>query len=174
MRSIWPFQHRRRELLRRGGWARGALQIGTDPSTIAPTVLNANADVTCTAGTAVTAIHSQSAGSAVPLQMVNRFDVYPLIMGVLTLLLGGTAPSALVISYATVSGTAILSYTVEPGLLVNSAELVVPFFLVGPVSSTLYTTAAVDPLVQVTATGQAVTAKKVGSMAIFQLVPGVD
>lgn len=174
MRSIWPFQHRRRELLRRGGWARGAIQVGTDPSTVAPTILNSNADATCTAGAWTTAILSQLAGTPVPIAMVNRFDTYPLIMGVLTIVLGATPPSALAIAYATTAGTPILSYTVEPGLLVALAELLVPIFLSGPISSTLYTGAGKTPLIQVEPTGQAVTVTKVGSMAIFQLVPGVE
>lgn len=155
-------------------WSRGAIPWGTDLSTIAPTVLNANADVTCNAGATTTAIHSQAAGTAVPLIQTNAIDVYPYIAGVLVLVLGATAPSALVISYATTAGTAIDSYTVEPALLVNLAELVIPFFLVGPLSSTLYGGAGKDPLIQVTPTGQNVTAKKVGSRAIFQLLVGVE
>lgn len=170
----WPFRHRRRALLARGGWSRGAIPWGTDLSTIAPTVLNANADVTIVAGTATTGIHSQAAGTAVPLIQTNPIDVYALIQGVLTILLGATAPSALVISYATTSGTPIDSYTVEPALLVNSAELVIPIFLIGPLSSTLFGGAGKDPLIQVLATGQNVTVKKVGSRAIFQLLLGVE
>jgi hypothetical protein len=174
MLATIPRHMRRRTLIQRLLSSRGAIPWGTDLSTIAPTVLNANGDVTLTAGTAVTAIHSQSGGTGVPLSSVNAFDVYPLIMGVLTIVLGGTAPSAMVLSYATTSGTAIASYTVEPGLLVNSAELVIPFFFVGPVSSKLYTGTGKDPLIQVTCTGQAATAKQVGSQAIFQLVLGVE
>jgi hypothetical protein len=167
-------QHRRRALLARRLWSKGAIPWGTDLSTIAPTMLTANADVTLTAGTAVTAVHSQSGGTSVPLIQTNHFDVYPILMGVLTIVLGATPPSAVVISYATTSGTAIASFTVEPGLLTASAELMIPIFLAGPLSSSLYVGTGVDPLIQVNCTGQAATAKKVGSQVLFQLVPGVE
>ena len=170
----WPFYHRRRALLARPWWSRGSIPWGTDLSTIAPTILNATGDVTLTAGTAVTAIHSQAGGTPVPLIQTGHFDVYPYIAGVLTIVLGGTEPYAMVISYATTSGTAIDSYTVEPGLLVAHAELVIPIFLIGPVSSSLYGGAGQDPLIQVKCTGAAATAKAVGSRAIFQLLLGVE
>jgi len=166
--------HRRRALLRGARFLPGAIQWGTDLSTIAPTILNANGDVTCNAGAVTTGIHSQSGGVAVPLSQTNRFDVYPIIQGLLTIVLGATAPSALVISYATTAGTAIDSFTVEPGLLVNSAELMIPIFLIGPLSSSLYLAPGKDPLIQVAPTGQAVTVKQVGSRAVFQLVLGVE
>lgn len=167
-------RHRRRALLARGLWSRGAIPWGTDLSTIAPTILNANGDVTLTAGSAVTAIHSQSGGTGVPLIQTNAFDCYPIIMGVLVIVLGAAAPSAMVISYATTAATAIASYTVEPGLLVNLAELVIPIFFVGPLSNSLYTGTGKDPLIQVVCTGQAATLKHVGSQAIFQLALGVE
>lgn len=172
--GAWPFAHRRRALLARRLWSRGAIPWGTDLSTIAPTVLNANADVTLTSSTTVTAIHSQSGGVAVPLIQTNPIDCYPVIMGSLTILMGATAPSALVISYATTSGTAIASFTVAPALLVNAATVQFPFFFVGPLSSTLYTGVGKDPLIQVNGTGQASTLKAVGSQALFFLMLGVE
>ena len=172
----WPSinRHRQRALLARRRWSRGSIPWGTDLSTIAPTILNTNADVTLTSSTTVTGIHSQSGGTAVPLIQTGNFDVYPIIMGVLTIVLGATAPSAMVITYATTSGTPIDTYTVEPGLLVALAELVIPIFFIGPLSNTLYAGAGKDPLIQVNGTGQASTLKKVGSRAIFQLVLGVE
>jgi hypothetical protein len=173
---FFPFsrEHRRRALIGRRRFAPGAIPWGTDLSTIAPTVLNANADVAVTAGVTTTAIHSQSGGVAVPLIQTNPIDCYPIIWGNLAILLGATPPTALVISYATVSGTAIASYTFPPALLLANATAMVPIFLVGPLSATLYTGAGKDPLVQVNATGQAVTVKAVGSAAIFELVLGVE
>jgi hypothetical protein len=174
MLATIPRHMKRRTLLERLLSSRGASPWGTDLSTIAPTVLNANADVTLTADTTVTAIHSQSGGTGVPLAAINAFDTYPLIMGVLNFVLGATPPTSLVISYATTSGTAIASYTVEPGLLIALAELVIPIFFVGPASHSLYTGAGKDPLIQVHSAGQASTCTKVGSQAIFQLVLGVE
>ena len=166
--------HRRRALLRRRLWSKGAIPWGTDLSTIAPTVLNANGDVTLTAGTAVTAIHSQSGGTAVPLIQTNAFDVYPVIMGSLAILCGATAPTACVVSYATTSGTALASYTVAPALLVANATIQVPIFFVGPLSSTLYTGTGKDPLIQVNCATTAATLKAVGSQALFFLMLGVE
>ncbi len=167
-------RHRRRALLGRGGWLPGAIPWGSDLSTIAPTILNANADVTLTAGAAVTAIHSQSGGVAVPLTATNRFDVYPVIQGVLAILFGATASTAVVISYATVSGTPIASYTMPPALLVALTTILVPIFFVGPLSSSLYVAPGVDPLVQVVCSTTAATLKAVGSQALFTLQPGVE
>ncbi len=137
-------------------------------------MLNANADVAVVSSTTTTAIHSQAAGVAVPLIQTNPIDVYPIIWGNLAILLGATAPTALVVSYATTSGTAIASYTFPPVLLTNAATIMVPIYFVGPLSSTLYTGVGKDPLIQVNATGQAVTVKAVGSSAIFELVLGVE
>jgi hypothetical protein len=167
-------EHRRRQLIATRRFARGAIPWGTDLSTIAPTLLNANADVTLTAGTAVTAIHSQSGGVAVPLIASNKFDMYPIINGVLAIALGATAPTAIVVSYATISGTAIQSYTVPPAVLVINTTIMVSVFLFGPISSTLYTGAGTDPLIQVNCATTAATLKAVGSQAIFQLELGVE
>ena len=172
----WPqvHRHRQRALLARKLWSRGAIPWGTDLSTIAPTILNANADVTLTASTTVTAIHSQSGGVSIPLIQTNAFDCYPVICGVLSILLGGTAPSAMVITYATTSGTPIDTITVNPALLVASTTLTIPIFFIGPLSSSLYLSPGKDPLIQVNGTGQASTLKFAYSRAVFQLLVGVE
>lgn len=170
----WPFHHRRRALLARRLWAPGAIPWGTDLSTIAPTVLNNNGNVTSTAGTYVTAISSQSGGTAVPLISTNRVDVYPVIFGVLAITVGATAPTAMTINYATVSGTPISSVSVAVASLVATTTVHIPFFLVGPLSSSLYVGAGVTPLVQTNPTTNAVTILQVGSYAIFQLAVGVE
>ena len=174
LKPMWPFRHRRRALLQRRLWSPGAIPWGTDLSTVAPTVLNANADVTLTASTVVTAIHSQSGGVAVPLIQTNAFDVYPVIMGSLAILCGATPPTALTVSYATTPGTAIVSYTFPPALLLANATIQVPIFFVGPLSSSLYTGAGKDPLIQVNAATTAATLKAVGSQALFFLMLGVE
>jgi hypothetical protein len=147
---------------------------GTNLSTIAPAKLTANGDVTLTAGAWVTGIHSQSGGSAVPLIFDANFDVIPVIIGAVTVLLGGTAPTALELAYATTAGTPIDTYTVEPGLLVDSAELIIPFMFVGPQAILFWSGVGVDPLIQLKATTTAATLKHVGSQAYFQLQVGID
>lgn len=169
----WPFYHRRRALLKRGWWSKGAVAWGTNLSTIAPAILNANGDVTANAGAWTTAIKSQSGGTAVPLISAAAFDCYPLIQGFLVVLLGAAAPSALVLGYALATGTELATYTVAPGLLVNLAELVIPFFFVGPLGTGTFKPPGANPLIEVNPTGQNVTVKKVGSQALFQLAPGI-
>ena len=166
--------HRRRALLARRLWSRGSISWGTDLSTIAPTILSANANVTLTASTVVTAIHSQSGGVAVPLAQINANDVYPLIFGVLSILLGATAPTALTVTYATVSGTPIDTMTVNPALLVALSTITVPIQLIGPLSKSLYSGAGTDPLIQCNAATTAATLIAASSRAIFQLAVGVE
>lgn len=137
----------------------------------APVYLNANADVTNTADATTTGIHSQSGGTAVKLAVDSPDPWILLVTGVLTILCGATKPNALVISIATTDGTPISSYTVEPGLLANNAELVIPFAFFIPASTTLWAGAGTDPLIQVAPTAQATTTKKVGSSALAFFLP---
>lgn len=125
-------------------------------------------DTSCPAGTATTVVTT----GAITTQFAGTFA--PKLDGVLVILLGGTAPSALTVKFILGSGSAVDTYTVEPGLLVNSAELVVPIFLVGTSSDSAWAGAGSTINVQVTATGQAVTCKKVGSRILVQLSRGPD
>ena len=169
----WPFYHRRRALLARPWWSKGAVAWGTNLSTIAPAILNANGDVTANAGGWTTAIQSQAGGTPVPLISAAAFDCYPLIQGFLVVVLGATAPSALQAGYALATGTELATCTVEPGFLVALAELWLPFFFVGPLGTGTFKPPGANPLIQVNPTGHDVTVKKVGSQALFQLIPGI-
>jgi len=143
-------------------------------STIAPTVLNNNGNVTSTAGAFVTALSSQSGGVSVPLVSTNKFDVYPVIMGVLAITVGATAPTAMSVSFATTAGTPIQSASIAVASLVATTTVHIPFFLVGALASNLFVGAGVTPLIQTNATTNSVTILQTGSYAIFQLVPGVE
>jgi hypothetical protein len=125
-------------------------------------------DVTCNSSTATTAITTGA------LSALDNGNYYPLILGVITILLGGTAPSALTIKFILGAGSAVDTYTVEPALLVNSAELVIPIALIGANSATSWSGSGSTINVQITATGQAVTCKKVGSRLIVALFCGPD
>jgi len=144
-------------------------RFGVDDRGISPTLLTANADVTNTAGAFTTTLNSQSAGTAVPLIASVQDARVMVVQGVLTIVIGAVAPSALIITLATTAGTALDTYTVEPGLLVALAELYVPIFLTAVAAATLFAGAGANPLVQVKPTGQATTTKAVGSRAIFTL-----
>ncbi len=150
-----------------------SIQWGCDLSGLGQLALvpTGNADVTCTAGAFVSCLSVGGTGAAA-VQATNQ-DFIPIIQGVMTFVLGGTAPTALAIIFATTAGTAIDTYTVEPGLLVNSAELVIPIFLVGVSSSVLFGGSGATPLIQVKATTTACTMKAVGSRAFLGLALGV-
>lgn len=147
---------------------------GTDLSGIPPSLLSAtaSADVTCTADTEVTAM--SPGGVATALAQVTNQDFVALIQGVATFVFSATPPTSLVISYCLVLGTPIDSFTVEPGLLVATTELIVPFVLSGPSSSSLFAGAGAAPLIDVISAGNDSTMKAVGSRAFFQLIIGND
>jgi len=139
-----------------------------------PTLLTAQgaADVTCAAGASTTALSVGGAGTA--LSQSNPDSVIPTVFGVLVIVLGATAPSALVIAYCETTHTAIDSYTVLAALLVNSATLVVPISFVGSASRSSYAGSGASPLITVSPTGQAVTVKNGASRAVWQLAVATD
>ena len=126
--------------------------------------------MTCNSGVDTDAL--DVGGVTSKLSQITDQDFIPFVVGVMTILLGAAAPTALVISYETTLGTPIDSYTVEPGLLVMNAELIIPLSFFGPSSKSLYSGAGATPMITVNATAQAVTVKAVGSRALFQLVLG--
>ena len=125
-------------------------------------------DTSCPSGTATTVVTS----GAISTQFAGTFA--PKLDGVLVILLGATAPSALTVKFILGAGSAVDTYTVEPGLLTNNAELMIPIFLVGTSSDSAWAGAGSTINVQVTAAGQAVTCKKVGSRILVQLARGPD
>lgn len=133
-----------------------------------PAVYNPSGDVTCNSGTETTCITTGAINAG------NGFDYYPIIWGVATIYLGGTAPSALVLAFKIGSGSDVDTITVDPGQLVNSAKLVVPFVLVGANSSSAWSGVGSTINITCNATGQAVTFKQVGSRAIVALYRGPD
>jgi hypothetical protein len=123
-------------------------------------------DVTLTADTEVTFITTGVIKVNAP------GDYYPLIYGVLVDYLGGTKPNALTIAYKLGSGSDVVTYVVDPGQLVNSAKLVIPFCLVGPTSATAWYPTGSTINITALGTAQASTAKNVGSYALVQLIKG--
>jgi hypothetical protein len=126
----------------------------------------AGADVTLTSSTEVTVITTGV--------LVSTFqgDYFPLIFGVFTVVLGATAPSAFVIAFKLGAGSDVATWTVEPALLVNAAELVIPFFFVGANSASAWFPTGSTINITAKGTGQASTAKFVGSKALVALVEG--
>jgi hypothetical protein len=173
-----PSRHRRRALLGRAWWSRGSLQVGSDPSTIAPTLLNANANPSCATGVWTTCLESQVAGTPVPLIMVNRFDVYPYVAGVLSCLpLAGTLTACL-LSYALVAGTPLetvaLDFNALNAAFTATAPVYVPFIITGALGSGVYAPPGMNPLIQLMPTGDTVTVAHLFSYGIFQLLQGVE
>lgn len=130
------------------------------------------ADVTCTAGSFVSAL--SVGGIAGALVQATAQDFIASIKGVMAFTFGASAPTALEIIYATTAGTAIDSYLVTPTLLVALTVILVPIYLVGASSSVLFGGAGATPLVQVKATTNACTMTAVGSVALFGMGLGND
>jgi hypothetical protein len=83
-----------------------------------------------------------------------------------TIVLGGTAPSALVVKLKNAVPTTLDTFTVPPANLVNSAILPLSFMLVGTSSATLYNGTGDTPIITFNGTGQASTLKA-QSRAVF-------
>jgi hypothetical protein len=133
-----------------------------------PAVYNPTGDITCTADTAVTAITTGA------IKALDNGNYYPLLLVTLAILQGATKPTSLTVKFILGAGTAVDTYTVEPGLLSNNGELVVNCALVGANSASAWSGVGSTINLQVTAAGQAVTCKQVGSRALVALFRGPD
>lgn len=127
------------------------------------------ADVAIPAGTNTTVLTINGASGTVTATSNDTWS--PNLDVTLALLLGATAPTQINVDYGLVLGTAIDSYTVPPALLVANATILVGVTLIGPASKFTWLSAQ-TPQVYVIATGQAITAKFIGSRAIFSLYMG--
>ena len=134
-----------------------------------PTQYVPAADVTLTAGTAVliatttTGVVAGTPGS-----------YYPKLTCTICSVQGGTAASALLYSFRFNGGADIATYTVEPGQLVASAELVHAITLVGVESASAWNGAGTIVELWGKATTQAVTVKKVGTQFLLELGIGAS
>jgi len=141
---------------------------GTSQPTPVPPVFVPAIDVDCVAGSETAAIPCTA------LLAISAGSYFALITGVLTIVLGATAPGALIVAALFNGGADFDSFTVEPGLLVNAAELVIPFAFVSPSAPGVFVGAGAEIDITVAPTGQDVTCKAVGSRALVQLVRGPD
>lgn len=133
-----------------------------------PAVYIASADVTLTAGSEVTVI-TTGAITANPAGTPGTF--YPLIFLTWTLVMGGTASAAVQFAFKLGSGSDVDTFVVEPGLLVNSAEIENEVTLVGAASNSAWIGAGSTINITGKATTTACTFKKVGSRAVVLLLP---
>jgi hypothetical protein len=122
------------------------------------------ADVTLTSSTAVTGF-TPAAALIAPFQ--GGWAYYVNVFA--TIVLGGTAPSALVVTLNSGVPGVLDTLTVPPVNLVNSAILALAFTLVGPADSALYWPTGDTPTIKFNGTGQASTLKA-GSRAVFGFV----
>lgn len=119
------------------------------------------ADVTLTSSTDVTgftpaaALIAPNAGSWAYVVWVSA-----------TIVLGGTAPSAMAVKLNTATPTTLDTYTFPASNLVNSAIVNVDVMLVGTASSSLYFPTGDTPVITFNGTGQASTLKA-NSRAVF-------
>lgn len=135
-------------------------------------IATGGADVTCTGGSVVTAMSVGGVASA--LVQATQQDFIPFILGALAFDLSATPPTALTITYATTAGTAIDTFVVDPGLLVLSTSIIVPIFLTGPSSQSLFAGAGATPLIQVLSATNDCTLLAAGSRAFIMQFLGND
>ena len=135
-------------------------------------IATGGADVTCTGDATVTAMSVGGIASA--LVQATAQDFIPFIMGALAFDLSATPPTALTITYATTAGTPIDTFVVDPGLLVLSTSIVVPLFLSGPSSASLFGGAGATPLIQVLSATNDCTLLAAGSRAFIMQLLGND
>jgi hypothetical protein len=135
------------------------VQRGGQLPTIVGTV--AGADVTLTAGSAIVGF---TPAAALIAPFVGTWAYFVQVFA--TIVLGGTAPSALVVTLATATPTVLDTLTVPAANLVNSAILPLSFALVGTGSETLYFPTGDIPTINFNCTGQAATLK-FHSRAVF-------
>jgi len=119
------------------------------------------ADVTLTAGSDITGF-TPSAALIAGFQSTWAY----MVLVFATIVLGATAPSALVCKLKTATPTTLDTLTIPPANLVNSAILALSFCLVGTASSTLYYPSGDTPVITFNGTGQNSTLKA-GSRAVF-------
>jgi hypothetical protein len=133
------------------------------PQVIAPT-----GDVTLTAGTEV--LIATTTALIAPASQ----DAWPFCWGTITLLMGSSAATALVLAMRFNGGSDIVTYTVAPALLANSATIQIPVFFVGVNSGSNFMGAG--KVIEITgkATTNAATAKQVGTSLIVGISQGPD
>lgn len=142
---------------------------GVANQSFVPGVWAPASDVTLTAGAETLAITTTAALAG------NRAQSYtPVIFGLAALVLGGTAPSALVLAARYSGGSDVATQTVPAGVLVNSAVLMVPVCLVLPAIDAASDGTIGGAAIEITGdpTGQAVTWKKIGTSLTILLMPG--
>jgi hypothetical protein len=135
-----------------------------------PTIVGtvAGADVTLTAGSDITGFTPAAA-------LIAPFAggwAYVVDMAAV-IVLGASAPTALVVKLKTAGATVLDTYTVPPAQLVNSAIIVVAPTLVGTTSSTLYYPTGDTPIITFNCTTNAATLK-FQSRVVFAFVPATD
>lgn len=118
-------------------------------------------DVTLTAGSDITGFTPAAA-----LIAPNAGTWAYLVWVFATVVMGGTAPSALVVKLKTATPTTLDTFTVPASNLVNSAIVPLSFCLVGTGSGSLYFPTGDTPVITFNGTGQNSTLKA-NSRAVF-------
>lgn len=128
----------------------------------------AGADVTLTAGSDITGFTPASA-----LIAGYQGGWCYMVWVFATIVMGATAPTALVAKLKTATPTTLDTFTVPPANLVNNAIVPVSVCLVGTTSSTLYFPTGDTPVITFTCTTTAATLKA-QSRAVFSFFETTD
>jgi len=143
---------------------------GTNLMNPNPSLLVAGTDVTCNAGVKTTVLDS---GASPLIAAAAGGGFYLVLWTILEIVLGATAPSAIVVTLdLTTAGANQDSYTVTPDQLINSASIVVAPPLYVPTSGSIWYPTGDRVKVTVNPTGQAVTVRASGTRALLSLLQG--
>lgn len=138
---------------------------------LAPTIISPGGAVTLTAGTETTIVATAATLVGVPNQ-----DYIVVVVGCCVVLMGATAPTALVIAARYASGADFDTQTIDTGSLVANATGVFPITLIGANVRAAANGNIGSGAVQVTglATTTAATARATSTKFSVLLIPGPD
>lgn len=134
-----------------------------------PDVFTLTGDTTCNAGAETTVFTTSTA-----LKAPSQGNWWLQFMGLLTILFGGSAPSALALGFRVHGSSDFSSVSIPAALLVASSTLLYPIFQATTSSDTMFWPSGSIIEVTVEPTGQNVTAKQFGSFCYMTLFHGED
>lgn len=142
----------------------GTANPGPTPALYAPAD-----DITLTAGSEVLAITTTSALVGIP-----GMSYIPVILGLATILMGGTASSALTLAARYSGGSDFATQVIPAAVLVNSATILVSVCLTGASVDAAADGTIGGAAIEITgaAVTQAATWKKIGTQLTILLLPG--
>lgn len=141
-------------------------QFGTARDWLAPILTGPGSNVSCPAATWTVVSNTGTLYIATP------GDYFPVAIGVLSILFGGTLPSALYFGLQVTSGSVLSATYMDLTSVVASSHVNFPFVLIGANSNAQWQAGTNTLNVGVYPTGQAVTCVGTYGNILYLLLPG--